>query len=74
VGSAPAPASALRERLRASLRDAQLDVDYADVVNPVTFQPSRDDERGEARALIAANVDGVRLIDNGPVTLQREER
>jgi pantoate--beta-alanine ligase len=74
VGSLTATASALRHRLRSSLIDAQLDVVYADVVNPVTFEPSRDDESGEARALIAANVDGVRLIDNGTVTLEREER
>jgi len=74
IGSSPANASTLRSRLRASLVDTQLDVVYADVVNPVTFEPSRDDESGEARALIAANVDGVRLIDNGTVTLEREER
>jgi pantoate--beta-alanine ligase len=74
VGSSPATARALRERLRALLSGAQLDVIYADIVNPVTFEPSRDDERGEARALVAANVDGVRLIDNGTVTLEREER
>jgi pantoate--beta-alanine ligase len=74
VASSPASASTLRERLRASLNEAELDVVYADVVNPVTFAPSRDDERGEGRALIAASVDGVRLIDNGPVTLEREER
>jgi pantoate--beta-alanine ligase len=73
VATSSASASSLRERLRSLLNDAQLDVVYADVVNPVTFTPSRDDESGEARALIAANVDGVRLIDNGPVTLEREE-
>jgi pantoate--beta-alanine ligase len=74
IGSSAAKASTLRSRLRASLAHAQLDVVYADVVNPVTFEPSRDDEGGQARALIAANVDGVRLIDNGTVTLEREER
>jgi pantoate--beta-alanine ligase len=74
VAKSPTTASTLRGRLRASLLDAQLDVVYADIVNPDTFESSRDDERGAARALIAANVDGVRLIDNGPVTLQREER
>jgi pantothenate synthetase len=55
------------------LNDAQIDVIYADVVNPATFEPARDDEEGAARALVAATVDGVRLIDNGTVTLQREE-
>lgn len=73
VGSSPARASTLRRRLGALLDEAQLDVVYADIVNPVTFEPSRDDESGEARALIAATVDGVRLIDNGPVNLEREE-
>jgi pantoate--beta-alanine ligase len=73
VGSSPASADVLRTRLRAHLADAQIDVVYADIVNPDTFEPSRDDEQGEARALIAANVDGVRLIDNGPVNLKPEE-
>jgi pantoate--beta-alanine ligase len=73
VGSSPARASTLRRRLGALLDEAQLDVVYADIVNPVTFEPSRDDESGEARALIAATVDGVRLIDNGPVNVEREE-
>jgi pantoate--beta-alanine ligase len=73
VGSSPASADVLRTRLRAHLADAQIDVVYADVVNPDTFEPSRNDEQGDARALIAANVDGVRLIDNGPVNLKPEE-
>ena len=73
AGSSPASADVLRTRLRAHLADAQIDVVYADVVNTDTFEPSRNDEQGEARALIAANVDGVRLIDNGPVNLKPEE-
>jgi pantothenate synthetase len=68
-----ATAGALRRRLRAALDSAAIDVVYADIVNPVTFEPSRDDESGVARALIAANVEDVRLIDNGAVTLEREE-
>jgi len=43
---------------------------YAEVVDPVTFAPSGDGDSGEARALVAAIVDGVRLIDNGPVLLK----
>jgi pantothenate synthetase len=42
---------------------------YAEVVDPVTFVSARDDDVGEARALIAGVVEGVRLIDNAPVTL-----
>jgi hypothetical protein len=29
--------------------------------------PSRDDETGERRALLAGYVEGIRLVDNGPV-------
>jgi len=32
--------------------------------------PSGDDESGPRRALVAGIVDGVRLIDNAPVTLR----
>ncbi len=73
VGSSPGSARSLRARLDAALRDGSIDVVYADVVNATTREPSRDDESGVARALIAARVDGIRLIDNGPVTLEREE-
>jgi len=45
---------------------------YAEVVNPSTFAPSSDADSGDARALVAAIVDGVRLIDNGPVLLKGE--
>jgi pantothenate synthetase len=51
---------------------AGLDVIYADVVDPVTFAPSGDADSGDARALVAARIDGVRLIDNGPVVLKGE--
>ena len=51
---------------------ANLDVVYAEVVNPVTFVSSVDTDSGDARALVAAKVDGVRLIDNGPVVLKGE--
>jgi hypothetical protein len=32
-----------------------------------------DDDAGDARALVAASIDGVRLIDNGPVVLKGEQ-
>jgi pantothenate synthetase len=35
----------------------------------VTFEVCSDDEAGVRRALVAAVVDGVRLIDNAAVTL-----
>ena len=74
IGAAPAPASALRERLRSALRAAGVDVAYAEVVDPLTLVPSGDAESGPRRALVAGIIEGVRLIDNGPVTLiTREE-
>ncbi len=61
-------ASTLRATMRTILDDAGVDVAYAEVVDPRTLQRTRDDESGVKRALVAGFVDGVRLIDNGPVT------
>jgi pantothenate synthetase len=49
-----------------------VDVAYAEVVEPRTLERTRDDESGLKRALVAGFVDGVRLIDNGPVTVVGE--
>jgi pantoate--beta-alanine ligase len=73
VAHAPARASEHRRRLREIVDGAGVDVIYADVVDPVTFRSSSDEESGDARALVAAIVDGVRLIDNGPVVLKGEQ-
>jgi len=73
VASAPASASSHRATLRSVLEDAGLEVAYADVVDPVTLASLGDAERGEGRALVAATVEGVRLIDNGPVELSARE-
>jgi pantoate--beta-alanine ligase len=62
-------ASAQRARLSETLLGAGVDVAYADVVDPATLVPSRDDETGERRALVAGLVEGVRLLDNGPVRI-----
>ena len=67
---APATASALRSGMREILEDAGIDVAYAEVVDPVTLVPTKDDEAGERRALLAGLVDGVRLIDNAPVVVK----
>jgi pantoate--beta-alanine ligase len=48
-----------------------LDVLYADVVDPATLIAVDPDFHGEARLLLGASVDGVRLIDNGPVMIRR---
>jgi pantothenate synthetase len=52
------------------MQDAGVLVTYADVVDPVTFVPTCDHERGERRALVAGVVEGVRLIDNAPVVVE----
>lgn len=62
-----APASVQRATMRSILEVSGIDVAYAEVVSPSTLVPSRDDETGERRALVAGLVDGVRLLDNGPV-------
>jgi pantoate--beta-alanine ligase len=71
VAEVPDSAEAHRRTLRETL--SGVEVIYADVVDPTTFRPSSDADSGEARALVAAVVDGVRLIDNGPVLLKGEE-
>jgi pantothenate synthetase len=51
------------------MQDAGVQVAYADVVDPITFLPTRDDEQGERRALVAGVVEGVRLIDNARIVV-----
>jgi pantoate--beta-alanine ligase len=67
VATTSARASSLRATMRTILDDAGIDIAYADVVDPLTLSPTGDDETGERRALVAGYVEGVRLIDNGPV-------
>jgi pantoate--beta-alanine ligase len=67
--SKPDTASNHRAHLREVLDAAGVQVAYAEVVEPVTFVAARDGEVGERRALVAGIVEGVRLIDNAPVTL-----
>ncbi|HVB70290.1 MAG TPA: pantoate--beta-alanine ligase [Acidimicrobiales bacterium] len=64
-----APASQLRREMIETLDAAGVEVAYAEVVGPKTLEPTSDDESGERRALVAGVVEGVRLIDNGPVTV-----
>jgi pantoate--beta-alanine ligase len=72
VSTTNARASSLRATMRTILDDAGVDVAYAEVVDPRTLQRTSDDESGLRRALVAGFVDGVRLIDNGPVTVVGE--
>ena len=73
AAATPAPASVLRALLNDVMTQVDLDVAYAEIVDPLTLIRSRDDEVGTARAMVAAVVDGVRLIDNSSVTLVKEE-
>jgi pantoate--beta-alanine ligase len=70
AAAGPVSASCAREVLRASLSGHELDVAYAEVVDPATCESVTDAFSGDARALVAAVVDGVRLVDNGPVRLR----
>ncbi len=67
AGAAVATPSALSARMRVVMEDAGVEVAYAEVVDPATLEPLGDAARGPARALVAGFVEGVRLIDNGPV-------
>ncbi|HTT59978.1 MAG TPA: pantoate--beta-alanine ligase [Acidimicrobiales bacterium] len=69
VATTSARASTLRSTMRTILDDSGVEVAYADVVDPRTLESAGDGEVGERRALIAGFVDGVRLIDTGPVTV-----
>jgi pantoate--beta-alanine ligase len=73
VHESPATATKLRHRLRALLDGAAVEVAYADIVDPETFAVANDHDEGVRRAVVAVVIDGVRLIDNGPVTLVRGE-
>jgi pantoate--beta-alanine ligase len=73
AAEAPASASELRRVLRETLEHAGVEVVYAEVVDPLTLTPSSDADSGDARALVAGIVEGVRLIDNGPVLLKGEQ-
>ena len=65
------PASAMRAVMRATMECAGVEVGYAEVVEPETLQPLDDEATGQARALVAGVIDGVRLIDNRAVELKK---
>lgn len=65
----PRSAEAQRAVLRSVLEEEGVDIAYADVVDSATLVSSRDGDAGERRALVAGFVDGIRLLDNGPVQL-----
>ena len=55
-----------QQAMLAELAAAALDVHYAVIRSAATLE-TPNDPRGPCRALIAASVDSIRLIDNGPV-------
>ena len=69
VSTTSARASTLRSTMRTILDDSGVEVAYAEVVDPSTLEPTSDAETGSRRALIAGFVEGVRLLDNGPVSV-----
>ncbi len=68
MDACPAPTSELRRVLLEHLEFPGITVHYADVVDPTSLEPLSDHADQPARALVAASVEGVRLLDNGPVT------
>ena len=71
VGSTDKPGVAVAHRLASSVFSAtpEAKLDYLEFVNPETFEPVSDGFTGQALMIVAAEVGGVRLIDNGLVTL-----
>jgi pantoate--beta-alanine ligase len=63
-------ASELRNRMRTILKSGGAEIVYAEVVDNISLRPADDSEAGEYRAIITATIDGVRLLDNGPVTIK----
>ena len=63
-------AGELRHRMRTILRSAGAEIVYAEIVGNYTLRPADDSQAGEFRAIITAKIDGVRLLDNGPVTIK----
>jgi len=61
--------STLVADVTATLHAAALDVAYVAIVDPTTLAPCDDHTTGPARLLLAVVVDGVRLLDEFPLTL-----
>ena len=53
-----------------SLLAPPLEVEYFELIDPLTWAPIGHDFRGQARAILAASLDGVRLIDNDRVEIR----
>ncbi len=73
VAETPRTAREVRTVLRAALESSGIEVAYAEVVEPLLLNPIDDQYEGTARVLLAGVVQGVRLIDNGDVTIVSSE-
>ena len=69
AAEATRPASTQRALMHEVLENEGVDVAYTEVVDPATLLASNDFETGPRRALVAGYIDGVRLLDNGPVSI-----
>lgn len=70
VAAAGGGVGAVQEAARAQVAGAAgLDLDYADLVDAETFLPAAPDAVGALTYVVAAVVDGTRLIDTTPVTI-----
>ena len=71
VGSSDKPGAAVAHLLASSVfsETPEAKLEYLAFVNPETFEPVSDGFTGQALMIVAAEVGGVRLIDNGLVTL-----
>jgi pantoate--beta-alanine ligase len=59
----------VRQKMRALLESAAVAVDYAELVDPATFEPVRQFD-GPVLAVVAARVGTTRLIDNLPIEIR----
>jgi len=63
----------VRAIVRDALESSGIEVAYAEVVEPLLLNPINEQYEGVARVLLAGVVQGVRLIDNGDVTIVASE-
>jgi pantoate--beta-alanine ligase len=63
----------IEARAHATMVEAGVEVAYAAVRDAQTLAPLAPGFTGEARILVAGTIEGVRLIDNGPVTITSAE-
>jgi pantoate--beta-alanine ligase len=73
VATTPQTADVARAVVRATLESGGIEVAYAEVVEPLSLVPISNEYAGTARVLLAGVVQGVRLIDNGDVTIVSSE-